>query len=405
MADVEQLKLELKKVEEERDKALSLARSRAELVSHVSHEMRTPLNGILGMAQLLLETNPSDDQREFIELINSSGESLLTLVNDLLDHSKIEAGKLAIEKVPFDLAHTVRDTVRSLELAASDRGLTMGYTVDPEVPGVVVGDPGRVRQVLVNLIGNAVKFTHDGRINVSASVESAQSERALLRISVEDTGIGMLPEQTQAIFQPFEQAESATGRVYGGTGLGLTISQELVELMGGRVWVESTAGEGSAFSFTIDVGTAVPKSTADTEFPAERSELEIVVLTDAARRAVADGLAGARVRTIRLTDSSQATEALVPALERTPAHVVLLDFRDHSLHAAAGVLPVLGEAKVMILTPAGQRGDAGRCRELDVSAYLTGSITAADVSAAVDAIVAGVPGLITRHWLRERGVA
>ena len=402
LSDIEQLKLELKQVETERDAALALARSRSELVSHVSHEMRTPLNGILGMAQLLLEMDPSGDQREFMELINSSGESLLTLVNDLLDHSKIEAGKLSLDAVAFDVAHLVRDTVRSLDLAAAAKGLTTSHSVDPEVPSVVVGDPGRIRQVLVNLIGNAVKFTHDGGIIVSASLDSTSGSRAVIRFAVEDSGIGMSGPQASAVFQPFEQADSSTGRVYGGTGLGLTISQKLVELMGGRIWLESEEGTGSTFLFSVEVGTVLPKKDQTSEMPADRSELEIVVLTDSERRVVAEGTTGARVRTIRLSSSSEATDALIPALKKKTAHIIVLDFRDHSLQAAAGVLPVSGAAKIVILTPSGQRGDAARCRELNISAYLTGSVAASDISSAIDAMVDGVPGLITRHWLRER---
>lgn len=354
------------------------------------------------MAQLLLEVDPSGDQREFIELINSLGETLLTLVNDLLDHSKIEAGKLSLDAVPFDLTHIVRDTIKTMDLAATEKGLTTSYSVDSEVQSVVVGDPGRIRQVLVNLVANALKFTHDGGVTVSVSLDGVSGSRAAVRFAVEDTGIGMSQTQANAVFQPFEQAGPSVERVYGGTGLGLTISQRLVELMGGRIWIESVKGEGSTFFFTVEVGTTVPKTDKDSTMPAHRSELEVVVLTDSERRAVTEGLAGARVRTINLGSSAEATDALMSTLEKKPAHIVILDFRDHSLQAAAGVLPVSGEAKIVILTPSGQRGDAARCRELNISGYLTGSVTATDISSAIDAVIEGVPGLITRHWLRER---
>lgn len=400
--DQEAFELELKRLQVERDRAQALAAAGSELVAHVSHDMRAPLNGILGMAQLLLEGELDTDQREFAELINSSGEALLTLINDLLDHSKIEAGKLSIDSVAFDLRHAVSDTVRALELSAGEKGISLTLNSGSDVPAMVVGDPGRIRQILFNLIGNAIKFTHEGTISVSISVDEVRSGEVVLRFGVADSGIGMTTEQAEAIFRPFEQADAKVFRDYGGTGLGLAISRRLTDMMNGRMWVESTPDVGSTFWFTLELSTREPEALTESGLPAARDHLEVVLVTDSRRRAVINGLGNAKVRVIRVSDAAKAPSALGKAIAERPAHVVVLDFRDEGLRAPQASLPAAGNAKTIVLTPAGQRGDAARCRELGISAYITGSVTSRDISGAVDAIVQGVPALITRHWLREQ---
>jgi len=400
--DQEAFELELKRLQVERDAAQALAAASSDLVAHVSHDMRAPLNGILGMAQLLLEGELDAEQREFAELINSSGEALLTLINDLLDHSKMEAGKLSIDSVAFDLRHAVSDTVRALELSASEKGLSLTLDAASDVPSMIVGDPGRIRQILFNLIGNAIKFTHDGSITLSITVDESGQDEVVLRFGVADTGIGMTEEQAVAIFHPFEQADADTFRQYGGTGLGLAISRRLTDMMGGRMWVESTPDVGSTFWFTLRLSTNVPAALKDSGLPAARDQLEVVLVTDSRRRAVINGLDDAQVRVIRVSDAAKAPSALGKAIAERPAHVVVIDFREEGLRAPQASLPAAGDAKIIVLTPAGQRGDAALCRELGISAYLTGSVTRRDVSGAVDAIVEGVPALITRHWLREQ---
>ncbi len=400
--DHEALELKLKRAKVERDAAQALAEASSDLVAHVSHDMRAPLNGILGMAQLLLEGELDAEQREFAELINSSGEALLTLINDLLDHSKIEAGKLSIDSVAFDLQHAVSDTVRALELPAGAKGLSLTLHSGSDVPTMVAGDPGRIRQILFNLIGNAIKFTHEGSISVSIGVDEIREGEVVLRFSVADTGIGMTAEQAAAIFRPFEQADANVFRSYGGTGLGLAISRRLADMMDGQMWVESTPDAGSTFWFTVTLSTKEPAAMTESGLPAARDQLEVVLVTDSQRRAVVNGLEGARVRVIRVSDASKSPSALGKAIAERPAHVVVLDFRDEGLRAPQTSLPAAGNAKTIVLTPAGQRGDAARCRELGISAYLTGSVTSRDISGAVDAIVGGVPALITRHWLREQ---
>ncbi|MEE8331748.1 MAG: ATP-binding protein, partial [Acidimicrobiia bacterium] len=317
-------------------------------------------------------------------------------------HSKIEAGKLSIDSVAFDLQHAVSDTVRALELPAGEKGLSLTLHSGSDVPTMVAGDPGRIRQILFNLIGNAIKFTHKGSISVSIAVDEIREGEVVLRFGVADTGIGMTAEQAEAIFRPFEQADTNVFRAYGGTGLGLAISRRLADMMDGQMWVESTPDVGSTFWFNVTLSTEEPAAMTESGLPAARDQLEVVLVTDSQRRAVVNGLEGAKVRVIRVSDASKSPSALGKAIAERPAHVVVLDFRDEGLRAPEASLPAAGSAKTIVLTPAGQRGDAARCRELGIGAYLTGSVTSRDISGAVDAIVGGVPALITRHWLREQ---
>ena len=235
---------------DERDHARAALDKKAEALAHMSHELRTPMNGILGMTRLALQTELSEKQREYLEVVGSSADALLTLINDILDLSKLDAGRLALEAIPFDLRDTVDNSIKSIATIIADKGLDLEIDVDGEVPGVVVGDPGRLRQVLLNLVSNAVKFTEAGTVRVSAAAEGRQVDRVRLHFQVVDDGIGIPADRLTTIFEPYLQASDSTTREYGGTGLGLAICRDLVELMGGQVWVESTEGAGSTFHFT-----------------------------------------------------------------------------------------------------------------------------------------------------------
>jgi signal transduction histidine kinase len=239
-----------------RAKAEEAARLKSEFLANMSHEVRTPMNGVIGMIELALDTDEENERRDYLETARGCAHSLLRVINDVLDFSKMEAGRLAIELAQFSVRRLMQETEKSLAPAAREKGLRLVCMVAPEVPAAVIGDSVRLRQVLVNLVGNAIKFTPYGQVAIDARLDSATEGGRQLRFSVADTGIGIPKHQHERIFQPFVQADGSSTRSYGGTGLGLAIASQLVELMGGRVWLESEVGRGSTFHFTIAVELA-----------------------------------------------------------------------------------------------------------------------------------------------------
>ena len=229
-------------------------RAKSEFLANMSHEIRTPMNGIIGMTELLLHTTPTAEQRDYLNTVKQSADSLLRLLNDILDFSKIEADKLDLEQQPFSLRDCVGQTIQTLGVRAGGKGLELLCHVAPEIPDILVGDAGRLGQIVVNLVGNAIKFTEQGEVQVDVACQSSEEDSICLHLSVRDTGIGIPPDRQQAIFESFRQADAATNRRFGGTGLGLTISAQLVEMMNGRIWVESEVGKGTTFHFTACFG-------------------------------------------------------------------------------------------------------------------------------------------------------
>jgi signal transduction histidine kinase/CheY-like chemotaxis protein/HPt (histidine-containing phosphotransfer) domain-containing protein len=393
-------------------------RVKSEFLANMSHEIRTPLNGVIGMTDLALETPLSAEQREYLDTARLAAESLMHVIDDILDFSKIEAGRLDLDPIDFDLRESMTLTMRTLALRAHQKGLELVCDIDPELPRLVRGDPGRIRQILVNLAGNALKFTERGEVVVRVAPEAVSEHDLLLRVSVSDTGIGIPPEKQAVIFDAFTQADSSTTRKYGGTGLGLAISSRLAAMMGGRIWVESEPGVGSTFHFTVrlePVATGLAAQTA-TPIPSLAGTDVLIVDDNGVNRLYLERALGRwEMRTESVGNGASALERLRAASAAgRPFQVVMLDAQmpdmdGFTLAERIRATPQIAEVTIMMLTSAGLRGDAARCRELGVSAYLSKPITETDLLDAVRRVLgsnggetAGEPApLLTRYSIRE----
>ena len=378
---------------EEAARAANLAKS--EFLANMSHEIRTPMNGVLGVTELLLDAETAPEKRTYLDMVKSSGESLLTIINDILDFSKIEAGRLDLDPVDFDLQALLGQLMKSFSVGASQKGLELICQAAGS-PGMVVGDPTRLRQVLTNLLGNALKFTSRGEIVVLAEVESRDAEALRMHFSVRDTGIGISADKQQQIFEPFAQADASTTRKYGGTGLGLTVSLRLVEIMGGKLWVESQAGRGSCFHFTTRLGVSKKRCAAA---PAEPNLKDVPVLivddnpTNLLVLATTLSHWGMRVKAeagvrAALAVARAAADAGTPLpLVITDAHMPEEDGFD--LARQLREEPRGSAPAIVMLTSASQRGDAERCRELGVAAHLGKPVSPWELRQLIGAVLGG----------------